>query len=195
MIWSGLLIYWAYTPYRLGGIHFFPNWAYSTFNMDHRLAEGMALHFVIMWAFAANGFAYVLYTGVSGEWRYLVPRSASVFSGSLRVVAYDLGLSKQKPAQDKYNDAQKLSYTMIVLMGAASLFTGLSIYKPVQFAWATALCGGYQNARAIHFALTIGYVLFFVVHIAQVARAGWKNFASMVMGYEETAPEAPISHE
>src|SRR5579863_4550518 len=78
MIWSGLLIYWAYTPYRLGGIHFFPNWAYSTFNMDHRLAEGMALHFVIMWAFAANGFAYVLYTGVSGEWRYLVPRSASV---------------------------------------------------------------------------------------------------------------------
>ena len=72
MIWSGLLIYWAYTPYHVGGIHFFPNWVYSTFNMDHRLAEGMALHFVIMWVFAANGIAYLLYTAVSGEWRYLL---------------------------------------------------------------------------------------------------------------------------
>lgn len=195
MIWSGLLIYWAYTPYRLGAFHFFPNWVYSTFNMDHRLAEGMALHFVIMWLFAANGVAYVLYTAISGEWRYLTPRSPSVFSGTLRVIAHDLGFIKQKPSQEKYNDAQKLSYTMIVLMGGASLLSGLAIYKPVQAGWAAALCGGYENARAIHFALTLGYVLFFLIHIAQVARAGWKNFSSMVSGYEEISPEQNIPHE
>ena len=61
-------------------------------------------------------------------------------------------------------------------MGAGSLATGLAIYKPVQFSWLTQTLGGYPWARAEHFALTIGYVLFFCVHIGQVARAGWNNF-------------------
>jgi hypothetical protein len=39
-------------------------------------------------------------------------------------------------------------------------------------------------ARLEHFALTIGYVLFFVIHIAQVIRAGWNNFRAMVIGVE-----------
>jgi thiosulfate reductase cytochrome b subunit len=30
----------------------------------------------------------------------------------------------------------------------------------------------------------MGYVAFFVIHIAQVALAGWNNFRSMVIGYE-----------
>ena len=37
--------------------------------------------------------------------------------------------------------------------------------------------------------LTIGYVLFFVVHIAQVIRAGWNNFRSMVAGFEVVEAE------
>jgi thiosulfate reductase cytochrome b subunit len=69
-------------------------------------------------------------------------------------------------------------------MGAGSLVTGLAIYKPVQLAWLTALLGGYQWARWEHFWLTIGYVLFFVIHIVQVARAGWNNFRAMIAGYE-----------
>ena len=50
-----------------------------------------------------------------------------------------------------------------------------------------ALCmmfGGYKMARIIHFALTIGYVLFFLIHIFQVIRAGWNNFRAMVTGFE-----------
>jgi thiosulfate reductase cytochrome b subunit len=30
----------------------------------------------------------------------------------------------------------------------------------------------------------MGYLAFFVIHIMQVAKAGWNNFRSMVMGYE-----------
>ena len=69
-------------------------------------------------------------------------------------------------------------------MGLGSLLTGLAIYKPTQFGWLTQLLGGYEFARIIHFALTIGYVLFFIVHIAQVVRAGWNNFRAMVAGFE-----------
>jgi thiosulfate reductase cytochrome b subunit len=74
-------------------------------------------------------------------------------------------------------------------MGAGSLLTGLAIYKPVQLAWLTALLGGYPLARWLHFWLTMGYCLFFVVHITQVIKAGWNNFRAMVIGYEVVPEE------
>ncbi len=184
MIWSGMLIYWAYAPYHIGPFRFFPNWLYSGLHIDHRLAEGMALHFTLMWVFVLNGVAYVAYTLLSGEWRYLVPQSMSAFRDAWQVVLHDLHLRRKRPAQEKYNAAQQISYTGIVLMGAGSVISGLAIYKPAQLAWVAALCGGYTMARLIHFALTIGYLLFFALHLIQVGLAGWNNFRSMVIGYE-----------
>ncbi len=188
MIWSGLLIYWANNIYRIGfGDHtlvkFFPGGFFETLGLPSRLAEGMAFHFFFMWLFAINGLLYVIYTVVSGEWRELVPDPRS-FRDAILVTLHDLHLRKEKPPQGKYNGAQKISYTAIVLMGGLSILTGLAIYRPVQFNWLTALLGGYEWARWEHFWLTMGYVAFFVVHVLQVARAGWSNFRSMVMGYE-----------
>lgn len=189
MIWSGTLIYWANDIYRIriGGqtlVAFYPDWLYALFGLDHRLAEGMSWHFLFMWIFAINGIAYVAYTAVSGEWRHLVPRRHAL-RDALHVTLHELGLSKREPPSgEKYNAAQRLAYLAIVVMGAGSLVTGLAIYKPVQLAWLTRALGGYEAARFEHFVLTIGSVLFFVVHIVQVARAGWNNLRSMVMGYE-----------
>ena len=58
-----------------------------------------------------------------------------------------------------------------------------------------ALCGGYAMARLIHFVLTIAYVVFFIVHIVQVIRAGWNNFRAMVTGVEvvEASVEMPAA--
>jgi thiosulfate reductase cytochrome b subunit len=184
MIWSGILIYWAYPIYSLGPLHFFPQWFYSLFEIQQRLAEGMALHFFFMWLFVINGVAYVTYTLVSGEWRFLVPRSWSAFRDAWHVALHDLRLRKQLPTQDKYNAAQQITYTAIIVMGAGSVLSGLAIYKPVQLSWLAMLFGGYQGARAVHFLLAAGFVVFFVVHIVQVALAGWNNFRSMVTGYE-----------
>lgn len=195
MIWSGLLIYWANDVYRLGLgnwtlFHFFPAWVYETLHLDHRLAEGMAWHFLFAWAFTLNGICYVLYTALSGEWRYLVPNRAS-FAEAWQVVLHDLKIRKEPLPPRKFNGAQQITYTTIILMGLGSLLTGLAIYKPVQLAWLMNLLGGYTWARFLHFWLTVGYVLFFGVHIAQVIRAGWNNFRAMVTGYEivEGSPE------
>ena len=188
MIWSGLWIYWANDVYRLGWgkttlFKFFPESFYQAFHLDHNLAQGMAWHFVLMWVFFLNGLLYVLYTAFSGEWRYLLPNRHS-FREALDVTLYDLGLRKQAPPIRKYNGAQKIAYTAVIIMGLGSLLTGLAIYKPVQFGWLTSLLGGYEFARIIHFVLTMGYVVFFIIHIAQVARAGWNNFRAMVAGFE-----------
>jgi thiosulfate reductase cytochrome b subunit len=192
MIWSGLLIYWAHDAYdlKIGSwvlFHFFPPGFYDTLDLGFRLATGMAWHFAFMWLFALNGLLYVSYTLLSGEWRHLLPNRRTPIE-AWHVVLHDLKLRKQPLPPGKFNAAQRLAYTGVVLMGAGSLFTGLAIYKPTQLAWLTTLCGGYPMARTIHFALTIGYVLFFLVHIAQVVRAGWNNFRAMITGYELVQP-------
>jgi len=193
MIWSGLWIYWANDVYRVGIgsftlFHFFPDWFYKLFHLGGRLAEGMAWHFVFAWWFAINGVAYAIYTVVSGEWRYLVPNRNSLRE-AIQVTLYDLHLSKTQPPRRKFNGAQQFAYTGIILMGFGSLVTGLAIWKSVQFGWLTWLLGGYTAARIEHFLLVWGYVAFFVVHIAQVIRAGWNNFRSMVTGYEIVSDE------
>jgi thiosulfate reductase cytochrome b subunit len=156
----------------------------------------MAFHFLFMWFFAINGFIYVLYTIFSGEWRYLLPNRHS-FKEAWLVVLHDLHLRKTAPPQGKYNAAQRVAYTAIIIMGIGSVLTGLAIYKPVQFNWLCSLLGGYHLARIWHFALTIGYVLFFVIHIVQVILAGWNNFRSVVSGFEvvlnEDVSEPPIA--
>ena len=199
MIWSGMLIYWANDVYRLGFgsvtlIKFFPDWFYNALNFGQRLAEGMAWHFFFMWFFAINGLLYVLYTTFSGEWRYLLPNRHSLRE-ALQVTLYDLHLSKVHPPPRKFNGAQQIAYTSIILMGAGSLLTGIAIYKPVQFAWLSALLGGYEWARFEHFWLTMGYVAFFFVHVAQVIKAGWNNFRAMVTGYEIVKAEETPSQE
>ena len=145
----------------------------------------MALHFLFMWLFTINGVLYVLYTVVSGEWRELVP-GRNTLREAWQVLLHDLRIRKEPLPKRKFNGAQQLAYTGVILMGLGSLVSGIAIYKPVQFAWLVWLFGGYQGARFVHFALTVGYVLFFVVHIAQVVRAGWNNFRAMVIGVEVT---------
>ncbi len=196
MIWSGLLIYWAYDPYRLGWgettlLTFFPDGFYEALGLTRQLAKGMAYHFFFAWLFLINGVLYVLYTAVSGEWRHLVP-DRHALKESVQVALHDAGLRKELPPQGRYNAAQRVSYSAVIGMGAGSVLTGLAIWKPTTLAWLTTLLGGYQFARTLHFALTVLYVLFFVVHVAQVVRAGWGNFWSMVMGYERTTP-APVA--
>lgn len=199
MIWSGMLIYWANPVYSiwLGNYElfkFFPPWFNDFFGIPYRLAEGLQLHFFFMWLFAINGVIYVIYTILSGEWRAIVPVPSSLKRAAV-VALHDAHIVKEKPLQGKYNDAQRIAYTAVIVMGTGSLLTGLAIYKPTQLAWLTAAFGGYQWARWIHFWLTVLFVVFFAVHVIQVVIAGWSNFRSMITGREivDAEPETEAS--
>src|ERR1700722_10129958 len=197
MIWSGMMIYWANDIYRIGWgdktlVKFFPDSFYSTLSLDGRLSDGMALHFLFMWFFFLNGFVYVLFTIISGEWRLLIPNRKS-FKEAWQVLLHDLHIRKTEPPSSKYNAAQKIAYTSIIVMGFGSLLTGLSIYKPVQFGWLCTMLGGYEWPRIEHFVHTIGYVFFFLIHIVQVVIHGWNNFQAMVTGFEiKKVKSAPV---
>jgi thiosulfate reductase cytochrome b subunit len=207
MIWSGLLIYWndsdnayqhPHAVYRVGLgsltlVRMFPPWFWKAINAPYRVTEGLGYHFFFMWIFAINGILYVTYLSISGEWRLLVPERRSI-RDAIQVTLVDLHLRKGLPPQKKYNGAQRIAYSAVILMGLGSLVTGLSIYKPTQVHWITSLLGGYEMARWEHFWLTMGFCAFFVVHVVQVVLAGWNNFRSMVSGYE-IVPAAKASLE
>ena len=188
MIGSGLLIYWASDVYRVGLgrwtlLRLFPDWFYRLLGLDHRLATGMGWHFAFAWPFVVNGIGWLVYTLASGEWRTLFPRRHDL-AEAWQVVRHDLGLRGEPLPPGHFNAAQRITYTAIMLMGAASAITGLAIYRPVQLGWLIGLCGGYPAARFEHFWLMMGFVAFFALHLIQVARAGWNNLRAMLIGVE-----------
>lgn len=185
MVWSGLLILWAYDAYPTETLRLkVPETVFGV-SVGYRLAEGMAWHFTLAWVFALNGLAYVAYLALTGQWRHLIPGRGALV-GAAKVALHDLTHWRgPKPEGGaKYNDAQKIAYTAVSLLGFGMLVTGLAIYKPAQLGWLAETLGGYQAARREHFLITGLLIAFFVVHIAQVLRAGWNNLRAMLTGWE-----------
>jgi thiosulfate reductase cytochrome b subunit len=213
MIWSGLMIYWANSVFWIR-LPFFtwgplfpdawwtpkaPGWVpkflttmgqddaghsvRQMYDISGRLAEGMAWHFLFVWFFAINGLLYVTFLILSKEWKLLVPKPAALIE-SIHVVLYDLHLTRRPLPVRKYNAAQQIAYTGVILMGGLMLVTGLAIYKPSEQSWLTQLLGGYTVTRFLHFWTTMGFLGFFLIHVGQVIKTGWNNFRGMITGYE-----------
>lgn len=209
MVLSGIRLYWNTTDnahqhphavYRIGfGSHtlmqMFPEPVWNALNIPWHVTQGLGDHFLFMWIFAANGIAYALYLAISGEWRFLTPHRTHL-TDAVQVLLVTFRIRKGLPAQKKYNGAQRIAYSAVILMGASSLLTGFAILKPTQLHYLTSLCGGYEWARWEHFWLTMGFCVFFLVHAMQVALAGWNNFRGMVSGFEiRTAGEPSLEAE
>jgi thiosulfate reductase cytochrome b subunit len=182
MLWSGYLIYSMVNVPWLGGFLLVPLLFIPYLGQgNERFFDGLALHYTFMWLFLANGLAYVVFMLVSGGWRDIVPDRQGVKDAVL-VVLNDLRITRRRPFQRQYNAAQRFAYTCILAMGAGSVVTGLALYKPIQLRWLVAALGGYDAVMLEHFFLAIGYVVFIVIHLLQVIRAGWNVFRSMITG-------------
>ena len=64
-----------------------------------------------------------------------------------------------------YNSVQRLLYLGVIAAGIVIVLSGLAIWKPVQFQELTALFGGYDVARYVHFLAMAAIVGFLVVHV------------------------------
>lgn len=195
MVWSGLLIYWAHDPYdlQIGSfklLHFFPQQFYDQLGLGRQLAKGMAWHFLAMWLFAVNVLTFLAIWAWRGEWRSTVPTPATL-KLLLPTVRDDL-LGRPVPLQGKrFNAAQRLAYSSLLLALVGSLLTGLAIYKPTQLRPLLTLLGGYEAARREHFWLLMFYPAFTLVHVLQVLRAGPRVAWGMVIGYvHKKGPQA-----
>ncbi len=179
LVWSGVLIYWANDVYP----GFFPEGFYSALSIDHRLAQGMWLHFTAGWGLVADGAVFLALTLASGHWRELVPDRRSLRE-LVPTILSELGVGAPRPRAGKYNAAQRFAYSSLVIVVVLEIATGFALYKPVQLGRLAELFGGYERARFIHFVGMLSIVAFFVIHLIQVARAGWNCLRSIVAGFE-----------
>jgi thiosulfate reductase cytochrome b subunit len=143
------------------------------------LADALLWHFAAMWLLAINGAVYVTLGLLTGRFRkkFLPLRPSDVVADVKAVVA--LKLSYQNLAV--YNAIQKLFYVGVLIAGLLAVLSGLALWKPVQFQELTALFGGYEAARIVHFFAMATIVAFFVIHVA-MALIVPKSLRTMITG-------------
>src|SRR5215831_14462398 len=143
------------------------------------LAGALLWHFAAMWVLVVNGIIYVTLGILTGRFRRkLLPiRPIDVISDFKSALTFKLAHDDLS----HYNAVQKLLYSGVILAGIVIVLSGLSIWKPVQFQELTALFGGYDTARYVHFFAMAAIVGFLVVHIA-LALIVPKSLRAMVIG-------------
>jgi thiosulfate reductase cytochrome b subunit len=143
------------------------------------LAGGLLWHFAAMWLLMVNGLVYLVLGLATGRFRKkLLPLSASGVIGDAKAA-----LTGKLSHDDlsTYNQVQKLLYGGIIVVGILIVLSGLSIWKPVQFQYLTALFGGYDVARYVHFTCMALIVGFLVVHVALAVLVP-KSLRAMIIG-------------
>jgi thiosulfate reductase cytochrome b subunit len=143
------------------------------------LAGALLWHFAAMWVLVINGIVYVALGLASGRFRRkLLPIYPS------EVLADAKAALTFKLAHDDlthYNAVQKVLYVGVILTGIVIVLSGLAIWKPVQLQELTALFGGYDVARYVHFFAMAAIVGFLGVHVV-LALLVPKSLRAMVTG-------------
>jgi thiosulfate reductase cytochrome b subunit len=143
------------------------------------LAGALLWHFAAMWLLVANGLVYVILGLVTGRFRRrLLPIRVDDFIRDLRAA-----LSGRLTHDDLsvYNVVQKALYIGVILAGILIVASGLSIWKPVQLRELTALFGGYDTARFVHFFTMAAIMVFLAIHVV-MALIVPKSLWAMIRG-------------
>ena len=143
------------------------------------LAGALLWHFAAMWLLMVNGLVYVVLGFATGRFRKkLLPITAGGVISDTRAA-----LTGRLSHDDltRYNYVQKLLYAGIIVIGVLIVLSGLSIWKPVQFQYLTALFGGYDVARYVHFFCMAAICAFLVVHVALAVLVP-KSLRAMIIG-------------
>jgi thiosulfate reductase cytochrome b subunit len=143
------------------------------------LGGALLWHFAAMWLLMVNGLAYLVVGFATGRFkRKLLPITAGgVISDAKAALTGKLSHEDLS----RYNQVQKLLYAGIIAVGVIIVLSGLSIWKPVQLQWLTALFGGYDVARYVHFFCMAAIVAFLVIHVA-LAILVPKSLRAMIIG-------------
>ena len=143
------------------------------------LAGALLWHFAAMWLLAVNGLVYLVLGILTGRFqRKLVPiRPGDVFSDAKAALTGKL----THDDLSVYNAVQKLLYLGVILAGIVIVLSGLAIWKPVQLQELTAVFGGYDAARYVHFFAMATIVGFLVVHVVMALLVP-KSLRAMITG-------------
>ncbi len=144
------------------------------------LGGAIQWHFAAMWLLAANGLAYLLCNVATGRlWTRFFPLSPRDFVADLRA-ALRGHLSHVDPHQ--YNAVQRVAYLFAIIDAVLLVWSGLVLWKSVQFPLLRELLGGYEMSRRVHFFAMAALVAFVAVHVAMAALVP-RTLLAMIRGH------------
>ena len=172
MIMSGLQVYNA-SP-------LFKSLTFShSITLGGWLGGALLWHFAAMWLLMINGLAYLVTGFAPGRFKKkLFPISPrGVISDAVAALTFKLSHDDLS----KYNQVQRILYARIITVGIVIVLSGLSMWKPVQLQYLTALFGGYDTARYVHFFCMASIVAFLAIHVL-LALLVPKSLRAMIIG-------------
>lgn len=166
----------------------FPGWA--TIPSLRDLATGRVVHFFFAWVLVGVLAMWLVASLLNRHlWRDIIlkPRDIRELPGDIwphLTFRFTHGRS--------YSPLQKLAYFVVmVVLFPLIILTGLAMSPGMNagWPWLIDVFGGRQTARTIHFVAMLGFVGFFIVHIAMVILAGPINeMRSMITGWYRVSP-------
>jgi thiosulfate reductase cytochrome b subunit len=133
---------------------------------EEGLAGALQWHFAAMWLLVINLLVYLAYGLISGHFRRtFLPIRPREIARDLRVALKGRLVHKL----GERNAVQKAMYLGVGTVIVLTVLSGLSIWKPVQLQELTALFGGYDVARYVHFFCMAAIVAFIAVHLTLTA--------------------------
>jgi thiosulfate reductase cytochrome b subunit len=199
LLWSGVHIfldfpelYWGHTGYRGYPAAFrLADWGLS-WDEAGALGDrrwGRNYHFTVAWVFLINGFVYVVWNLYSKHFRdrMLPARGEWAVAHVRRELGDHLpGRSRRRACEGGYGTLQKTSYLILIFVFVPlMILTGIAQSPGFTAAMPVLLdlFGGRQSARTLHTIGTVVLVLFVVVHVFEVAAAGFfTKVRSMTIG-------------
>jgi len=144
------------------------------------------LHFEAAWALVLTGIVYMIFGLFSGHFRKnLLPDATQ------RSVPFT------RPTESEawsYNLSQRLTYLVVIfVLFPLVIWTGLAMSPAFVSAIPSAvtILGGRQSARTLHFLLSVSLVLFVLVHVAMVYRAGFRTHVIAMLTGRGRARQEP----
>jgi thiosulfate reductase cytochrome b subunit len=133
------------------------------------LGGGRHWHFFFMWVFGLNLLWYGMYVLTTRRWQ-------NRYVGKNDLEA----LQKGKNPKRRNYALHRLVYTAFIPVLLMALFTGLAMWKPVQFALLAELFGNWQTLRTVHFLTIPAVLLLMAVHSLLALNVGeWKLVRSI----------------
>lgn len=155
-----------------------------------------ALHFQTAWVLVLTGLLYVIVSLITEHLRKnLLPSKADLsWRNCVGVIAHHLRLEKPSEADaSSYNVLQRITYLLVIfILFPSVIWTGLALSPAFDSAFPATvnLLGGRQSARTLHFFITLALVLFLLVHVVLVWRAGFINRTrAMITGQSSNREE------
>ena len=112
--------------------------------------------------FALNGTIYAIGLAFGGGWKRIVPKGKQWAHDAMRPLAYSI--------------PQRASYSAVIIGAIAMALTGAALWLRIRIPWLLPL----------HVLIATTLVLFAVVHVVQVLRAGPRTLRAMTVGTSES---------